>query len=590
MTEAPPSDYGPWLTRYFPAYVTAELAEHHHDFWRWAWGVGGAGSIPPLERAGTTLGHILQTAIEDAETAINGHKGYSANVEGEEIVVSGKDGSQGQGVAAEEGGHRSRRLLDEASNTAGDDGCSNSGNDEAELRFSRPFVAIWPRGGAKSTSAELAVVAMAARGRRRYCLYVSRTQEQADDHVANVGQAFTTPGFVAAYPVVGARGVNKYGVSRGWRRNRLHTNSGFVIDALGLDTAARGAKVDEQRPDLIILDDIDKPEDTVATTDKLVGLITKAILPAGANDVAILAIQNLVHSDGVFARLANPDPPFLRHRTLSGPVRAVRDALLDGQSLISGIPTWPGGQSLETCQRQIDEWGLDAWLAEAQHEVGLQARVGLVMDGVDARDIVRDPPIPWHECLWRVVAIDPGGGDSAVMLADGYQWAQQAIGDRDGGYTEWRPSHTYWVYRPGQGMSAADMHRQLQTWHREGPIDLVAVGETGGDTIMRDLAAYGWRVVKANMDRSQIPEMVAVYKAGLATISLECWPEFDREWRSWWWKDRMPGANPSRSDWVTVTGAGHHADVSDAKRYSLATVKDGLPVPREQRSFKVVIR
>src|SRR5918911_3063096 len=32
----------------------------------------------------------------------------------------------------------------------------------------RPFVAIWPRGGAKSTSAELACVALGARQARRY--------------------------------------------------------------------------------------------------------------------------------------------------------------------------------------------------------------------------------------------------------------------------------------------------------------------------------------------------------------------------------------------------------------------------------------
>src|SRR5687768_7533240 len=42
-----------------------------------------------------------------------------------------------------------------------------------------PFVAIWPRGGAKSTSTELGCVAVAARRKRRYVLYVCMTQEQA---------------------------------------------------------------------------------------------------------------------------------------------------------------------------------------------------------------------------------------------------------------------------------------------------------------------------------------------------------------------------------------------------------------------------
>ncbi|MCA1667918.1 MAG: hypothetical protein LC793_11120, partial [Thermomicrobia bacterium] len=40
-----------------------------------------------------------------------------------------------------------------------------------------PLVAIWPRGGAKSTLAELSAVAIGARAIRKYGLYVCGTQE-----------------------------------------------------------------------------------------------------------------------------------------------------------------------------------------------------------------------------------------------------------------------------------------------------------------------------------------------------------------------------------------------------------------------------
>src|SRR5690349_15185026 len=43
-----------------------------------------------------------------------------------------------------------------------------------------PFILILARGGAKSTTAELGCVAVAARQSRRYVLYVSDTQVQAD--------------------------------------------------------------------------------------------------------------------------------------------------------------------------------------------------------------------------------------------------------------------------------------------------------------------------------------------------------------------------------------------------------------------------
>jgi hypothetical protein len=48
------------------------------------------------------------------------------------------------------------------------------------------------------------------------------------------------------------RELNKYGSSKGWRRNQIRTSDGFKVDAIGLDTAARGFKIDEDRPDFIV--------------------------------------------------------------------------------------------------------------------------------------------------------------------------------------------------------------------------------------------------------------------------------------------------------------------------------------------------
>ena len=48
------------------------------------------------------------------------------------------------------------------------------------------FIAIWPRGAGKSTNAEAACACFAARLTRRYGLYVSGTQSQADKHVQTV--------------------------------------------------------------------------------------------------------------------------------------------------------------------------------------------------------------------------------------------------------------------------------------------------------------------------------------------------------------------------------------------------------------------
>lgn len=231
----------------------------------------------------------------------------------------------------------------------------------------RPYVAIWPRGGAKSTSAELGAVALGLRQKRKYALYTSETQEQADKHVSTISSLLEAAGV--------ERAVNRYGNSRGWRRNRLWTAGGFVVDALGLDTASRGIKVEEKRPDLIVLDDIDGRHDTEVMTNKKQTTITETVLPTGTGDCAVLAVQNLVHQDSIFDRLRRPLPPFLTDRLVSGPFPAltgfeyVYDPDAGRYRILAGVPTWEG-QDVAACENAINTWGLLAFRRESQQEVG----------------------------------------------------------------------------------------------------------------------------------------------------------------------------------------------------------------------------
>jgi predicted phage terminase large subunit-like protein len=235
-----------------------------------------------------------------------------------------------------------------------------------------PLVAIIARGGAKSTMAELAAVAVGARRIRAYGLYVCGTQEQADDHVANVAALLESSILATYYPALTERAVGKFGNIKGWRRNRLRTASGFTLDALGLDTAARGIKVDDDRPGFIIIDDIDGENDTPLTTEKRIRALTKKVLPAGAQNLAVLAVQNLVHPDSVFAQLADGRADFLADREMIGPIPAVRDLTYearDGRWIITGgTPTW-AGQDLARCQEMVNDFGLEAFLSECQHDV-----------------------------------------------------------------------------------------------------------------------------------------------------------------------------------------------------------------------------
>lgn len=270
-----------------------------------------------------------------------------------------------------------------------------------------PFVAVWDRGGGKSTTAELIAVALGARRRRRYCLYTCMTQEQADDHVGNIAALMESVAFGAAYPEMADRMLGKFGNSKGWRRNRLRTAGGFTVDALGLDTAARGVKLEAQRPDLIIIDDIDSEDDSIETTQKKIARLSRKVLPVGLPHTVHLAIQNLVHPDSVFAQLVDGRADMLRDRILSGPHPALLGAVYDEArgALLDGAPTWEG-RDLAACQQFVTTWGLDAFRAECQHEpIATTGRFLLSMGLWDACQIEM-PPLGAHERV--VLALDAG--------------------------------------------------------------------------------------------------------------------------------------------------------------------------------------
>jgi hypothetical protein len=124
------------------------------------------------------------------------------------------------------------------------------------------------------------------------------------------------------------------------------------------------------RPDLIVFDDIDGENDSDITTEKKMRTITRKLLPAGAQDCAVLAIQNKVHDDSIFARLADGRADFLRDRVVSGPIPAVWNLSWEEREgkfvIVGGEAAW-AGQPLASSQGLLNDIGLTAFLAECQH-------------------------------------------------------------------------------------------------------------------------------------------------------------------------------------------------------------------------------
>jgi len=294
--------------------------------------------------------------------------------------------------------------------------------DDLGVEMPPSLIVVWPRGGGKSTAAEVATIEGGATKTRMYCWYVRETQDQADKSVENIGALLESLEVERYYPLMSERALGKFGKQRGWRRNRLSTAQGFTVDAMGLDKAVRGVKEKERRPDLLIFDDIDGRHDTIATTTKKIEIITQSIIPAGSTNVAVVVIQNLLLPDGVVAQLVDGRAEFLLDRVVSGPHTAVKNLIYeqkDGKFVVTGgEPTWPEGQGIETIEKQINLWGLTSFLREAQHEV---EKSGGMYDHIEFQHCKRDE-VP--DLVRVAVWVDPAvtstdQSDSMGIQADG---------------------------------------------------------------------------------------------------------------------------------------------------------------------------
>lgn len=341
------------------------------------------------------------------------------------------------------------------------------------------FLGCWSRDTGKSTNAEAACVYLGGEGIRTYGLYVCGTQAQADDHVANVSGMLESRSVAERYPLLAERSLNKFGQSKGWRVNRLRTAAGFTLDAVGLDKAVRGSKLDEDRPNLIILDDIDNEHDSPRTVAKNIETINKAILPAGdRRSVAVLFQQNRIHDNSVMARILDGLEDMLLDRIVSGPHPAIRN--LDyaqraegGFQITGGEPVWDG-LDLQTCQEILNTIGLRAFLAEYQQQKGARRGALWTQEILDQFRVMAAPIL-----RRKVLGIDPAGSSEREGSQTGVVLAGRC--EADHGYVL-RDYTDY--YTPKEWGQLA-----VKLWREEELDAIVAEANNGGEMVANTILA-----------------------------------------------------------------------------------------------------
>lgn len=290
----------------------------------------------------------------------------------------------------------------------------------------RPFVGIWPRGRGKSTTAEAVVSDLGVRQARTYCMYVSGTQAQADKHVQTIARMLESNSVARYAPDIGKPRVSKNG-NRTWNRQTVTTATGYTVEAIGLDRAVRGQKIDWARPDAIVFDDIDERHDSEATTTKKGEIITDSIIPAGSVNCAVLFMQNLIHSASIASQLAKrPDEPgaahYLLDRIVSGPFKAV-DGLQVEQRQVGDLWRWEitegkslwNGYDLDVCEDELNRVGPASYTRESQNDVDSDDPDALMSEADFERTRVTVAP-----ALARIaIAVDPPGGATECGIVCG---------------------------------------------------------------------------------------------------------------------------------------------------------------------------
>lgn len=422
-----------------------------------------------------------------------------------------------------------------------------------------PFVAIWSRARGKSTHAEIIAADWGARGVRKYVLYVSGTQDQADKHVSTVASMLESKEVTNTYPEVGVPKLGKNG-SRTWNRSMVTTANGFTIEAIGLNKATRGGKIDWARVDGIILDDVDGKHDTEATTKKKREIITTSILPAGAKGCAVLFCQNLLKRGSIAHELnvspADGGAKYLTRRIISGPHPAVEGLdyeLKDGEWIITkGKSLWKGF-SLADCQAELNIWGPSAYEKESQHNVDADNPSALLTTEVlDAVRVNSHPPLDAVG-----VGVDPSGGKGRCgIIASGKakvanEWHAYTIDDNS---TEYGTSAAEW----GEAV--------LWCYHKNNADFIIVERNFGGDmatnTIRQAVIEENGAVllrgkhlkiieVSASRGKKVRAQPVAALKQRGISHHVGYFPKLEKEWVSW-----EPGdPSPDRLDaevWIVT--------------------------------------
>lgn len=241
------------------------------------------------------------------------------------------------------------------------------------------FLAGWSRSTGKSSHVEWACITEGAMGLEGYVLYVSLTQASANSHVADIRKRLESDAVARYFPDLAEPLIGKHNNQYGWRQDFLMTKGGWAIRPIGLDVAVRGFREGDLRPTLIVFDDIDDYNLSLAAVESNLSIISRSIIPAGTPNTIHLVAQNLIAEHSAVNQIYTGKSDVLKG-IIPSVYPAFENLVIEthidektGKSsyeIVSGTPTWPG-MDMTAARINLNKSGLEAFYAEYQHDFSL---------------------------------------------------------------------------------------------------------------------------------------------------------------------------------------------------------------------------
>lgn len=260
-----------------------------------------------------------------------------------------------------------------------------------------------PRDHAKTTLAKLVVIWYWLFTPHRFCVYLSNTAPIAKGACRDIIEFLSHDNFIEVF---GTIRMLKQSENEGLWIFELPYKNGLkrcVLRGLGQGQQMRGINIDNQRPDIAVVDDVEDNENTEseAQQKKLDKWVFGPFLKALARQKKIIWLGNMLSKTSLLARLSR----------LPAWNPVVFGALVRDSESGELLPLWPGKWTTEKLKEDFAEYkaqGLvETWMCEMMNMPGHGD------NGFSAEQINYVPtPVPGsYQCAW--ITVDPAFGKQA---------------------------------------------------------------------------------------------------------------------------------------------------------------------------------